>query len=251
LPPAAGWTFAMLKLPGLNCWISLLSPPVHDAVTARMTSREYRDGQTVYSVGEPAHELYVVRRGQVRLSNHTDDGTELLLGILQAGDCLGEHGVIDGLPRFSNAYTSGATELMVLPKPDFDELYHEHAEIARALNLILCYRFRLVFAATGDASGLQLPQRLARLLVRLGYLLGQPATNGSTLLPNICHEDLARMLGATRQSVSRALKGLEDGGRIRLSYRRIHIHNLDRLAEECKTHLSGDFVVPNQRASNT
>jgi CRP-like cAMP-binding protein len=237
----------MLKLPGLNSWISLLPQPVHDELTARMTPREYRDGQPVYSVGEMARELFLIRRGQVRLTNHTDDGTELLLGILQSGDCFGEHGLIDGLPRFSNAYSSGTTELMLLAKADFDELYQAHAEIARALNLILCYRFRLVFAVTGDASGLQLPQRLARLLVRLGYMLGQPSANGTTLVPDLCHEDLARMLGATRQSVSRALKGFEDSGSIQLSYRRILIHNLDRLAEECRSHLSGDFVVPHKR----
>lgn len=237
----------MLKLPGLNSWISLLPQPIQDELESRMSLREYRDGESVYSVGESARELFLIRRGQVRLSNRTDDGTELLLGILQSGDCFGEHGLIDGLPRFSNAYSSGTTELMLLAKADFDELYYAHAEIPRALNLILCYRFRLVFAATTDASGLQLPQRLARLLVRLGYMLGQPSVNGSTLVPDLCHEDLARMLGATRQSVSRALKGLEDSGSVRLSYRRIHIYNLDRLAEECRSHLSGDFVVPHKR----
>lgn len=237
----------MVKLPGLSSWISLLPQAIQSELTSRMTPRAYRDGQTVYSVGETARELYLIRQGQVRLSNHTEDGSELLLGIIQSGDCFGEHGLIEELPRFSNAYTSGATELLILAKPDFDELYGKHAEIARALNLILCYRFRLLFATTGDASSLQLPQRIARLLVRLAYMLGQPSVNGSTLLPDICHEDLARMLGATRQSVSRALKGLEDAGSIRLSYRRIYIHNLDRMAEQCKSHMSGHVVVPYQR----
>lgn len=234
----------MLKLTGLHSWIGLLSPAVRERVLARMRPRRFPDGGVVFLVGDLPREAFLIREGRVRICNHTQTGAEIVLVTFQAGDCFGENSLFDGLPRFNNAYAVGETELLVLSKADFEDLYNTETEIARALILMLCYRLRIVSGLSEDASVLTLKQRLARLLVRLAYSFGDVGSSRSTIVPGVSHEDLSCMLGATRQGVSRALKELEDAGAVRLSYRRILINDLEQFAREHNSLIGGEAVVP-------
>jgi CRP/FNR family cyclic AMP-dependent transcriptional regulator len=234
----------MRKLTGVHSWIDLLADPLRELVLSRMRPRRVADQAAIYLVGEPSTELYVISKGRVRIGTESFAGTELMVAVFQPGDCFGEVGLIDGLPRFNSTYALGDTDLLVMRKADFSELYATHREVARALNLNLCYRLRVAYGLSEDASLLTLRQRLARLLTRLGFTGGQRDDKGGAILSDVSHEDLARMLGATRQAVSRALKELECEGDIQLSYRRILVRDLDRLADRYDTLVGDESVVP-------
>jgi CRP-like cAMP-binding protein len=234
----------MRKLAGVYSWIGLLAEPLRDVVLARMRPRSFADQAPIWRIDDPSSELYLISKGRVRMGTESFAGSEFMAAVFRPGDCFGEVGLIDGLPRTNSSYALGDTELLVLKKADFRELYTAHPQIAQALNLSLGYRLRLVYGLYQDASMLTLRQRLARLLTQLVITGGQVDEKGGAVVSDVSHEDLARMLGATRQAVSRVLKELECAGEIHLSYRRILVRDLDRFTDRYDKLLGGESVVP-------
>jgi CRP-like cAMP-binding protein len=145
--------------------------------------------------------------------------------------CFGETSLIDGQRRSENAYTAGEASLLILRKPDFDQLYSEHREIAQALNVHLCQRLRWVSANAEDASLLTLRERLPRLISRLASSHGVRDESNAVVIKAVSHSDLAHMLGVTRQSVSREIKELERAGLVRIGYRRILVPDVAALTD--------------------
>ena len=237
----------MLKLVGVHSWIELLSAPVRHAVLKCMQARRYSDGAAIYRARQPSTEMFQVRSGMVRIGSEGHAGTEFAATLYQPGDCFGDVDLIDGLPRFNSTYAVGDAELLVLRKADFTRLRRAHPEIHEAVLLSLCYRMRIAFSMLEDASVLTLKQRLARLLLRLASSFGEPRTDGTTTVPDISHQEIADMLGTTRQGVSRALKELEHEGGIQLNYRRIVIRQPAELEKGYEALLGGEAIVPDYR----
>lgn len=200
-------------------WIDPLPAEMQQVLESRMRPRSVSDAESIYTIGDNASECYRIRSGAVRISEYTLLGREFQLASWHAGDCFGEIDLIDGLPRFNNAYAVGRTELDVLDKVTFDRLRREHPEIERAISVHLCACIRRLASQVAEASLLPLRERLPRLL---GELLG---STERAEIAGVSQNDLANMLGATRQSVSRELKELERQGWIELGYRSVSIRN--------------------------
>ena len=235
----------MRRIAGFHSWLRDLPEQVRNAVLGRMRPREYGSGAAVWHLGDAASECDRIESGRVRFSNVSYTGKEVQIVEFHAGDCLGEMSLIDGLPRFNNAYASEPTRLTVLSKQDFDELYARHPEISRQLNVFFCRRLRIAYASAEDASALTLRDRVTRLIARLGS--SAERVSAETILSKLSHESLARMLGASRQSVNRELKELEREGLIRISYGRIAIPDLTRLVRHCDQLIGAESIVPDYR----
>lgn len=220
----------MRNIRGLDSWLDVLSAEIQKAVGCQLEPRILENGEAVYSIGDRRPECYFIRSGRVRILDYSSSGKELQLMNLRAGASFGETSLIDGLPRSDNAYAVGETELLVLGKADFERLSARYREIAQSLNLHLSYRLRLASSAVKDASVLTLRDRLPRLLSRLAYSHGRREASGAVLVEGVSHQDLADMLGMTRQSVSRELKGLERSGLVEIRYRRILLPDPEALA---------------------
>ena len=158
-----------------------------------------------------------------------------------------ELGMIDGLPRFNNAFAAEDSVVLVLKKADFDRLYEQHVVIARQLNLFLAHRVRYLYVSAEDARALSLNQRLARMLSRMGWGSGIRGENGEILIESVSHETLGHMLGATRQAVSREMKILEKAGLVRVSYSRVYIPDIKALVSKFENLLGGENIVPDYR----
>jgi CRP-like cAMP-binding protein len=215
-------------------WIDGLPAPVREAVLRCMRPRVVEDGDAVYVVGDSGEECYWLRSGRIRITHYAHSGKALQMMELRDGDAFGEVSLIDGLPRSDNAYSAGRSELLVLRRSDFDRLRAQHPEIARELNLHLCRRLRATATHAEDASILTLRERLPRLLNRLVDRHGLRQGSGSAVLDGLSQNDLAQMLGVTRQSVSRALKELEQAGLVRLRYRQILLPDMTDFVERCE-----------------
>jgi CRP-like cAMP-binding protein len=233
----------MLALPGLHGWIQQLPEPVRDAVLAATRPREVAAGEAVYELGAAPNACYLIERGRVRICNFTESGKEVSMGELLPGDCLGEVGMIDSLPRFNTAVAVEDSRLLVLMRADFERLYDAHPEIARQLNRQLAYRLRLIYMQAEEANALSLGQRLARTLARLGYSAGVAQEGGDLLVQPVSHEALAHMLGATRQAVSQEMKRLERAELIRISYGKVFIRDIEALMEPVEALIGGEPVV--------
>ncbi|WP_164880951.1 Crp/Fnr family transcriptional regulator [Aestuariirhabdus litorea] len=221
----------MKRLIDFHNWINGLSDPVRAAVQASMRQRDVVQGGAIFRFGEPASECYQVEQGRVVIYAISREGKELQLMELREGDCFGEMGLIDDLPRFNHAYAGTDTRLWVLKRADFEQLYNEYPEIPRQLNRYFCYRLRVTANNLEEASVLSLRERLARLITRLAFSVGA-SDQGVSNIEHLSHQSLSRMLGVTRQSVSRELKAMEREGLLKCHYNRIEVLDYGRLSRE-------------------
>jgi len=221
----------MKTIPHLHDFVSGLPGHVQAEMERLSSVRPVRRGQHVYRMGEPPRELYRLLEGAIKICNYSLDGGEIITGEFRPGDCFGEMGLIDGLPRVSHAIASKDSQLRVLGKRDFTALCDRHPEINQQLTLMLCRRLRLLYTLNDDATGFKLHVRLARLVHRLAYSHGQRDGQDETYI-EISHDELSKMLGASRQSVSKELKSLEREGDIELRYGKIYLSDLERLRDK-------------------
>lgn len=234
----------MQRVSALHSWIGNLPPAIGEKVMARMQPRHYDDGEAVYALGEEGRELYMVATGKVRFCNYTLSGKEIQIGEMRVGDCFGELSLIDGLYRANCAYAQGPTDLLILQKQDFDILCAEYQEIPVQISMLLSHRLRMAYTLIEDASVLPMKDRLARLLGRLGYSVGIDDAEGSTVLEGFTHEGLARMLGSTREAITRELKQLEKTGLIQRRYGKILIPHIGALIDSGDSLVGGEPIVP-------
>lgn len=218
----------MKPIAHLHDFIEGLPPSVRQEIKSRSSSRLVPRGNAVYRQGDAANELYRLEEGGVKLCNYTADGKEFVTGVFRPGDCFGEMGLIDGMPRLSHAIATRDSRVAVLGKKHFDQLYRAHPEISQQLNLMLCRRLRLVYTLGEEAHSLNLRERLARSIQRLAYSQGFRDEHGARYIDS-SHEELSRMLGASRQSISKELKQLEAEGAVELRYGKIYVKDLEAL----------------------
>lgn len=223
----------MLTIPisTLHDWKANLPEDLQSAIALKSRLRKVPAGGTLYSFGDTPNELYTIVCGQLTVLNYTEDGRESIITELHSGDCAGIMGAIDGLPRGNTAIAKADTVVSVLSRVDFLHFFNSHIEVAQQLTLMLCSRYRMVTCWREEASCLTLTQKLIRLLIRQSYANGQHFTDGSVEILNSSHDSLSKMLGATRQSISRELKSLKQSGLVEMSYRRIKILDLKKLEE--------------------
>ncbi len=233
----------MKTIPNLHDFIHMLPDTIQQEIRALSQDRTLCKGETLYCKGDPSTELYRLTRGAIKLCIYTKDGRENVVGEMLPGDCLGEMGLMDGLPRGTHAVATTDTGVSVLSKANFDQLYHKHPIISQQLNVMLCRRLRYAFTLTEDNLGLRLHERLARALHRLAYSHGVADEQGQTAI-KISHEALSKMVGASRQTVSTELKSFEREGSIQLQYGRILICDLKAFGEQYETAAGIEQVAP-------
>ena len=170
----------------------------------------------------------------------------------RSGDFLGATGVIDGLPRSTYARASIASDIQVISKTEFFDLYNRHPEICKLMNVMLCLQLRFMNEMRAEANSLTLVQRLARVIHRMSYSHAVQEDGQPPRLA-LSHEELASLLGASRQSIGIALKKLEDQGCIALQYGGIVINHIDELSKHYE-HLLGQeqlaVVYPTSSVDN-
>lgn len=239
----------MLKIPNLHNWIADLPSEVRKAVFDRMVTRHFKAQDEIYRVREEAVGIYLVDSGMIRLGNYTQSGREILIIDFYENECFGEVGVIDEQLRISNAYCVTDATIRFLSKKAFWDLYETYPEIPKQLNLFLCRRTQMLVTLAEEVSGLNLRERLVRLLLRLAASRGSPE-DGCVWLSGISHEILANRTGATRQAVSRELKILERENLIKLEYGRLAVTGLWGQAESYEKLLGGESMVPDYKTNN-
>lgn len=231
----------------MNDFIGELPELVQEEIARVSTVRHLAVGEAAYQKNDPSTEIFRLTAGAIKLCNFSLDGAEIVTGEFHPGDCFGDMGVLDDLPRVSHAVASKASELSVISKKNFDELCEKHPIIYRHLARMLTRRVRFLYSLHDESIGLKLHARLARVLHRLAYSHGHRVTNGEIQI-EVSHEELSNMLGASRQSVSRELKLLESEGDIELRYGKIYFRNLDLLGEKYERAIGMEQITPLYKA---
>lgn len=192
-------------------WPSDAPASLSQALAAHATTRSLRDGEWLFAKGDSANGLIGVQRGVIRSVHIGNDGRELLFGLFIAGSWFGEISLFDEAPRPLHAIAMGDTEVLVVPAAAFLTVLDAHPAGYRHFAKVLCRKLRVAFDQLEDMQQ-PLQQRLIKRLLDLASGYGIATPEGTLLSLHLSQEDLARMLGATRQSVNKELRALTTQG---------------------------------------
>jgi CRP/FNR family transcriptional regulator, cyclic AMP receptor protein len=210
-------------------WFSSLSHTLRSAILARATVRRLHDGAAMAARGSPAEDWVGVAKGAVRISSVSLAGKQVALTYAEPGVWFGDIALFDGFPRTHDGTAHGATTLLVVRKADFRELLSQHVELYEALLRLNCRRLRLMFNLIEDLNTKPLGARLAKQLLLLAKSYGIENGEEIRIGLQLAQEDLAQLLGASRQRVNQELKDLEREGVLRVEPTRLIVLCRDKL----------------------
>lgn len=187
------------------------------AVSRLLRPRRLTKRSILIYEGDTSDALYIIKEGSVAVTRASSEGKETILSILKEGDVLGEMGVLDEAPRSATVTLLRDGEVLVLPREDFLALLATRPELNRAVISALVARLRATNQATQARSHLNVKAKVAELLLMLGDSFGEPAENGTRLNIKLTHQQLANMVGTTRETMNRMLTEFWDAKLIDMS----------------------------------
>ena len=210
-------------------WFSKLSAPLRSDILARAIVRRLHDGAMLTARGQPAEEWVGVAHGAVRVSSVSLSGKQITLTYVEPGTWFGDISLFDGMPRTHDSNAHGETTLLVVRKADFRELLAQHTELYEALLRLNCRRLRLLFDTVEDLNTRPLASRLAKQILLLARSYGIAQGDEIRIGLQLAQEDLAQLLGASRQRVNQELKGFERDGAVRIEPTRLVVLSKEKL----------------------
>ena len=169
-------------------------------------------GSMIMAAGDPTDSLYIVLSGRLKVMMSDSDGKEVILNILGPGEFFGEMGLIDDSPRSASVVAIEPCELISVSKRDFKRCLAENFEMTMALMRGLVRRLRDADRKIGSLALLDVYGRVARLLLDMSETV-----NGQKMVTRrLPKQDIAKMIGASREMVSRVMKDLQLGGYIEM-----------------------------------
>jgi CRP/FNR family transcriptional regulator, cyclic AMP receptor protein len=208
-------------------------PPEELERFAELTrERSYPKGSVILFQDDPGDSLFVLRDGRVKVVLIGEDGREVILGVLEPGAHFGELALIDDQPRSAHVIAMEDAQLLVLRREDFKRRVEANPTVAWALLSELSRRLRRADVKIGGLVLLDVPGRIARLLLDLAD------ENGSEQIEKpLTHQTIAQMIGASRETVSRAMKEFQDAGLIRVERRRISVGDREALEKRSQVRM--------------
>jgi CRP/FNR family cyclic AMP-dependent transcriptional regulator len=177
-------------------------------VTRRSASRS----TTIMAGGDATDSLYIVLSGRLKVMMSDSDGKEVILSILGPGEFFGEMGLIDDEPRSASVVTIEPCELLSISKRDFKKCLVENSEMSMAVMRGLVRRLREADRKIGSLALLDVYGRVARLLLDMA----ENVNGEKVVTKRLPKQDIAKMIGASREMVSRVMKDLQTGGYIEM-----------------------------------
>ena len=179
--------------------------------------RTLDEGEVLFLKGDEGDALYGVISGQVRISTSVPSGREVLLNVMAPGDVFGEIALLDGMPRTADAKATVRSELMMIRRRDFVYLVEREPKLALCVLKLVCARLRKVNEQVEDSALLNLSGRLAKQLLAMAQVSGEPVRGGVRVKLQPSQSELGQMLGTSRVSVNRHLQVWRKKGWIDLS----------------------------------
>ena len=200
-------------------WFASLSPSLrHDILRCAYVKR-LRDGDLITARGNPAEEWMACAKGAVRVSSTSLSGKQITFTYVEPGIWFGDVSIIDGDSRTHDAYAHGDTTILCVARADFQKILAQHVEFYDAMLRLQARRIRQLFGLVEDLNTLPLRSRLAKQLLHLARSYGVPCLNNNTEVRiglHLAQEELAQLLGASRQRVNQELKAMEREEAIRI-----------------------------------
>ena len=187
-----------------------LSEIEFDQLAAGSVRKNFPKGRTIVSEGEPSQSLYILLSGRAKVQRSDSEGKEVILAVLGSGEFFGEMSLIDDAPRSASIITLESCDFMALNKDSFKSMLMQSPEVCMQIMRGLVKRLREADKKIETLALLDVYGRVARVLLDFSENVGGEMVVKSKLP----RQEIAKMIGASREMVSRVMKGLEIDGYI-------------------------------------
>jgi CRP/FNR family transcriptional regulator, cyclic AMP receptor protein len=206
---------------------SHLDPKQLAAVRAAAHVKRIPKDSILFCEGDKGDTLYLILEGRVKATLLAEDGREVILSTIGAGELVGEMAVFDlEETRSATVITVEDSELLTLSGQQFIKVMQENPTIALSVIRSLTRRLKDASSRIGNLVFLDTYARVGRYLVELGKSSGRYLADGSLLVQRPTHQEIANYIGTTRETVSRTLKELEHQGLIRMVGRNVILYRI-------------------------
>jgi CRP/FNR family cyclic AMP-dependent transcriptional regulator len=197
-------------------------------VLARMMVRtSFGRNATIICAGDPTDSLFIVINGRLKVLMSDEQGREVILSLLGPGEFFGEMGLLDDSPRSASVVTQEPCELLSITKTDFKRSLAENFDLSLMVMRGLVKRLREADRKISSLALMDVYGRVARLLLEMA----DDIDGEKVIVRKLSKQDIAKMIGASREMVSRVMKDLQLGGYIEVRGRSIVLHDHILLAE--------------------
>lgn len=204
------------------------------ALTKEITEVDLSRGAPLFYEGDPGDQLYFIVSGKMKLGRTASDGRENLVAVMGPGEIFGEMALFDPSPRSTSATAVSETRLAGLKHENLRKVIQHSPEVSAQLLQALARRLRRTNENLADLVFSDVPGRVAKALLDLADRFGRPATDGILVAHELTQEELAQLVGASRETVNKALAEFVQRGWIRLEARAVVILDLQRLKQRSR-----------------
>ena len=213
---------------------SALDAEAAAALRASMVESRVPRGAVIFAEGEPGDRMYVVLDGKVKLGQSSPDGREPLLAVLGPGEVFGELSLFDPGPRTSTATAVTDAVVIALGHDNLRPWLAGRPEVAESLLQALAQRLRRTNEALADLVFSDVPGRVAKQLLELADKFGQPVPGGVLVHHDLTQEELAQLVGASRETVNKALADFTQRNWVQVDQREVILLDMERLARRAR-----------------
>src|SRR5215469_13216561 len=201
------------------------------ALMAVARKRTFRAGEVIFHREDVGQVLYVIKEGKVNICLISPEGQEISLVVLGKGDFFGELAILDGLPRSTDAIALERVECYTLQRSDFHNAIMKNPKIAIQVLEILSRRLRKTDDKVEDLVVLDVYGRVAKKLLDLAHEHGVNTEDGTRIDMRLTQQDLASMVGASRESVNKVMGYFTDKRYISTDKHKVTLHRIDELRQ--------------------
>jgi CRP-like cAMP-binding protein len=181
-----------------------------ESIASLLIERSFPKNKTIVEEGAPGDYMYIIVEGRVKVTKLSGDGREKILELLDVGDFFGEMSLFDEAPRSASVKAMSKVRILALARNDFLRLLSRSPDLALSVIQELTRRLRQIDEQASSLSFQRVKERTMGLLVRLAR--EEPGQEGRPRTPVLTHQQIADMIGTSRETVTRAIKGLKAEG---------------------------------------
>jgi len=216
VPPLSGERPVLSLLQNIPMFAGLPTAQLEQIASVAIRRKVLRHA-TIVRAGDVTDSLFVIVSGSAKVLNRDAEGNEVILTILGAGECFGEMGLIDGSPRSADVVANEGCQLLAIAKGEFTRILAGNVELCLNIMKSLVLRLREANRKIESLALMDVYGRVAKLLLDLS----EDEDGLRVIRRKVSKQDMAKMVGASREMVSRVMKDLEGSGYVRVEDGRI------------------------------
>ncbi len=200
-----------------------------DSLSRYARVQKFAKGDVIVRKGAAGNGMMAVVEGRVKISTVSPDGKEVILDFINPGEVFGEIALLDNRERTANAVAMEACQVLVLERRDFLPFLERHPRTCIKLLSVLCGRLRQTNLLIEDSLFLNIESRLAKRLLGFTRQYGEPRPEGILIHLKLSQQEIAALIGVTRESVNRQLGTWQERGWVKVSRGAILVTNIEAL----------------------